>query len=112
MPGFWKSAAKYRRRMADGYQHTASVVSFNHDGIEIARSKKRRRWLPLWHILVFIYLILLIRLVAVADIGPVGYHARMAEMENGNILERAAAKVMQLDPVSRALASEIRGLLR
>ncbi len=109
---FWRSIATYRRRMSDGYQRSAVVLSFNHDGLAIARTKKHRRWLPLWHFMVFIYLVLLIRLVVLADIGAVGYHARMAEMENGNILERGAAKVMQLDPISQSLAVTIRGWIR
>ena len=109
---FWKSIAGYRRRVSDGYQHSSVVLSFNHDGLEIARAKKTRRWLPLWHIMVFNYLILLVRLIAVADIGPVGYQARMTEMENGNFLERTAAMIMQLDPISQEMAATIRGLLR
>ena len=108
---FLKSIAAYRRRVSAGYPQSAVVLSFNHDGLEIARSRKTRRWLPLWHIMVFIYLILLVRLIAIADIGTVGYNARMAEMEKGNILERAAAVVMQLDPISQDLAATIRGFL-
>ncbi|MDJ0824808.1 MAG: hypothetical protein QNJ16_04830 [Rhodobacter sp.] len=96
-------------RAAREYRRSASVVSFNHDGLEIARIKTERRWLPVWHILVFAYLVLLIRLIAVVDIGPAGYAVRMEAMQNGSVLERAAAKVMTMDPMSRQIAIKIRG---
>lgn len=106
---FWTATSAARRGVASQYQRTASVLSFNHDGLEIARVKThRRRWLPVWHVIVFVYLMLLIRLVVLADLGPVGYAARMNAMSNGNILERSAAKVMQLDPYSQALAVKLR----
>lgn len=108
----WRAITPYRHRVPSEYRRTASVLSFNHDGLEIARVKAEpgHRWLPLWHIMVFIYLILLIRLVAFADIGPGGYNNRMEQMRNGTLLEQGAAKVMAMDPISQRLARELRGV--
>jgi len=112
MIAYWNKTEPYRRRVSSQYQRSASVLSFNHDGVEIARVRAKRRWLPIWHVMVFVYLILLIRLIAMADIGPAGYANRMVEMRNGSFLERTAARVMDLDPVSRKLAAELRGVLK
>ena len=98
-----------RRGFSPGRARSAAVLSFNHDGLEIARVKTtRRRWLPLWHIVVVVYLVLLVRMVAVADIGPAGYANRIEEMRNGNALERISARIMALDPVSRKFAGHLR----
>lgn len=100
-----------RDRLDNGYRHTSAVLSFNHDGIEIARVRNERRWLPLWHISVFLYLAMLIRLVTIADIGPASYANRMDKMNNGNLIERATATVMYMDPISRSIAVKLRRTL-
>lgn len=101
----------FRRKVARGYQRSQAVVSFNHDGLEVARVKSTKRWLPVWHIIFFVYLALLIRLVVMADMGPSGYAQRINQLKEGNVLERMAATVMEMDPVSQALAGKIRNAL-
>ena len=95
-------------RVAEGYRRSSAVFSFNHDGLEVARVRNRSRYLPLWHVIFFIYFAMIIRLVVAADIGTAGYEARMQEMREGHTLERLAARVMHMDPVSRQLAVQIR----
>lgn len=104
----------FRKKRLSGrmYQSSAAVLSFNHDGLEIARIKTEKRWLPIWHIIFFIYLALLVRLVAMADIGPGGYAARIDDMQQGNLFERAAAYVMHMDPVSQQIAISLRRGMR
>jgi len=94
------------------YRRSASVLSFNHDGLEVARARKSGKWLPVWHIIFFVYIGLLIRLVSMAEVGPAAYANRMAELENGNFIERITARVMHMDPVSRSIASNIRSGLK
>ena len=94
------------------YSRTASVVSFNHDGLEIARSRRSTRWLPMWHIIFFVYLGLLIRLISMAEAGPAAYAHRMAKLENGSFIERTTARIMYMDPVSRAIASKLRARIK
>lgn len=91
-----------------GLGRTNVVLRFNPDGVELTRVRSNRRWMPVWHIIFFIYMGLLIRLVVMADLGPAGYDQRMSALKNGNFIERAAAKVMDMDPVSRALAIKLR----
>ncbi len=109
---FWTSTTRPRTRLGKVYRRSASVLSFNHDGLEIARVRHERRWLPLWHVAVFLYLALLIRLVAMADIGPAAYASRIDQMNDGSFVERAAARVMQMDPWSQKIAVEIRHSLK
>ncbi len=112
MPQVRRSAQGQSPRFFGGQRRSTSVLSFNHDGLEIARTKRERRWLPIWHVIFFIYLILLIRLVTMAQIGPGGYAMRMDEMQNGNAVEQVAARIMAMDPISQRLAVKIRGGLQ
>lgn len=112
MSKFWNNFNKSRKSIGDQYSRSSSVLSFNHDGLEIARTRRTARWLPIWHIIFFIYLALLIRLVAMAEVGPAAYKHRMDVLENGSFVEKAAAWVMHMDPVSRSIAYNIRSGLR
>jgi hypothetical protein len=72
-----------------------------------------RRWLPLRHLVFFLYIALLIRILALAELGPGAYAQRLEEMRRGSLPERAAALVMRMDPASRQLALQLRaGLAR
>ena len=91
----------------------AHRMSFNHDGLEIARVKRRRsRYLPIWHIIFFIYFVYLMRLMAMADMGVGAYQNRMDQLAQGNFIERAAATVMTADPISRDIAADLRNALK
>jgi len=109
MAFFWNKAA---RRVGREYRRSATVMSFNHDGLELARVKNERRWLPIWHIAVFIYLAMLIRLIAMADVGPAAYGSRLDKMSEGTMIERVAARVMAMDPVSQSIANSVRSAMR
>lgn len=112
MSKFYSLFSQTRRRVRSEYRRSATVLSFNHDGLEIARVRNERRWLPVWHIAVFLYLTMLIRLVTIADIGPATYAYRMERMNDGNAIERLVARAMYMDPVSRAIAIKLRGAMR
>lgn len=109
------------RRNADGRVRTrfgrragvAHQMSFNHDGLQIARVKRRRsRYLPIWHIIFFIYFVYLMRLMAMADLGVGAYQARIDELAQGSWVERTTAHIMQADPISRDIAADIRNALK
>lgn len=97
----------WKRRLPKRYD-TSAVLSFNHDGLEIARVRKKNRWLPVWHVIFFVYLVLLIRLIAMADMGPAAYANRVAQLEKGVWIERMAARIMFMDPVSQQIAITLR----
>ncbi|WP_172298393.1 hypothetical protein [Pseudoruegeria sp. HB172150] len=108
MRRIWNGIAGLRHRVAGSVPGSTVVVSFNHDGMEVARVRSNRRWMPTWHLIFFVYLAVIIRIAVVAQIGPGGYNARLSQMQEGNILEQATAFVMQLDPVTKAIAGEVR----
>lgn len=107
-----KSPTRSPGPLGRAYRRSSAVLSFNHDGLEIARVRNERRWLPLWHIAVFLYLALLIRVIVIADIGPAAYANRVEKMNEGSFLERAAGKAMYMDPISRSVAIELRAAMR
>lgn len=111
MSRLWRLLSKLFRAGSE-FQRSTAVVSFNHDGLEIARKKTERGWLPFGHLAIFLYLVLLLRLVTIADIGAASYESRMEKLEDGSFLERVTARVMFMDPWSRSLASDIRSNLR
>ena len=47
-----------------------------------------------------------------AEVGPAAYANKMALLENGTLIERIAAHVMYMDPVSREIAVNIRAGMR
>ena len=108
----WKALSRSKRSVGSAYRSSSTVLSFNHDGLEVARVRNDRRWLPLWHIAVFLYLAMLVRVIVIADIGPAAYANRVEKMNDGSILEQIAAKAMYMDPVTRSLAIEVRSSLR
>lgn len=96
-----------------GFFRHNRVQSFNHDGLELARIKRKRvRYLPVWHVIFFVYFVYLVRLVAMADMGVATYQSRIDQLAQGNVLERTAAVVMHMDPVSRSLAIDLRATLQ
>jgi hypothetical protein len=108
----WRKADGPERLLV-GARRPTQVSSFNHDGLELAKVKRRRsKYLPLWHLVFFIYVILIVRLIAMADMGPVAYQSRIDSLSQGNLFERFAAKVMYMDPVSRSISVDLRKSLR
>lgn len=86
----------------------ASLQSFNHDALEIARRRRVRHAVPLQQFSAFVYLAFTLRILAMAEAGPGGYAYRIAEMRDGTLVERGAAVVMQADPVSQRIAMKLR----
>lgn len=95
-----------RRRSRFG--RTNMVMRFNAEGMELVRVRRRQRWMPAWHLVFFIYMAFLIRIVVMADMGPTAYDQRVTQLKNGNVLEKVAGLVMHMDPVSRVLAMKLR----
>lgn len=89
-----------------------SVLSFNQDGLELARVKPKRREIAVWHMIALLYIFLFFRLVVAADVGSAGYGARMQALSAGSLPERIAAQIMSLDPISRRAAINLRKFIR
>lgn len=94
-----------RRKTAQSRR--VGVESFQHDSVFLARRRRVRRGFPVIHFAAFIYLASVLRVFAIAEVGPGSYAGRMETMQNGNFVERAAAFVMAPDDVSRRLARNL-----
>ena len=91
------------------------VTKVTRDGL-IVVEPKRQRLLPAAG-LVKLLLLVLVGFVAfksftLAAYGPVTYNERLAELENGTVIEKMGAKALAIDPVSEALARTVGPVLR
>lgn len=84
------------------------LVSFNHDGVEIARRRPRRREWPVRQVVLFLVAVLSFKIFLFFDMGGGAYGAKVEELGRGNGFERIAARAMALDPVSRWLVDGLR----
>ncbi|MDJ0822614.1 MAG: hypothetical protein QNJ09_12510 [Paracoccaceae bacterium] len=90
------------KQKAYATKHAAarSVQSFNHDGLELARRRKHSRFYPLPQILQFALAYISFKVFLYFQMGAGSYGGKMTQLAEGSLLERVAAKVMTLDPLS------------
>ena len=77
-----------------------SIESFNHDGVELARRRKHSRLYPLPQIAQFALAYIAFKVFLFLQMGAGSYGAKITLLSDGNMMERIAAKVMSLDPLS------------
>lgn len=89
-----------------------SVEGFNLDGTELARRRKHGRTVPVKQLFQLGLAFLSFKVFLFFQLGAAGYGSKMAQLSDGALLERVAAKAMALDPVSAWVIDLIRfGLL-
>lgn len=86
----------------------ASLKSFNHDGLEIARRRKAHRFFPIRQLFYFLVLVVSFKIFLFFGLGASAYGAKIVEMSQGAAWERIAAKAMVLDPVSQWFVDGVR----
>lgn len=79
-------------------------------GLYIAAPKRQRRQFPMNLLLMFLLGFIGFKAFMVASVGPMTYNARLSELENGTVIERAGALAFAIDPVTNKIAG-IRGPL-
>lgn len=93
-----------RRKLAHG-----AVYSVNHDGLIIAKPRRRRRVrIRLRTIFLIISAVILFKAVVYASIGQVSYNDRVALLAQGTLAERVAAWFMSADGATVWLADQLR----
>ncbi len=97
---------KKHRKMAQGVVH-----SINHDGLIIARPRRRGPRLPWKGIALMVAGFFLFKAFLLINLGPQGFEDRVAALNAGTTFEQVGSYVMALDPVTEFLAEQIRGLL-
>lgn len=88
-------------------RHTA-LESFNHDGVEIARRKTKRREWPIRHLFLFLVAVLSFKIFLFFDMGGAAYGAKIEELSQGAMWEQVAARAMVLDPASKWFVDGLR----
>ena len=80
---------------------------FDSNGILIVDEPKRRPGLPFRQIMLFFVAVAAFKIFLFLSMGAATYGSKTETLANGNTVERAAARLMVLDPVSSWLADEI-----
>ena len=67
---------------------------------------------PFKLIAVFVVLVTVFKAMALLNVGMIGYEEELAVLASGNFAEQASAFVLQIDPVTQAVASNVSALLK
>lgn len=94
-------------RMSNGY-----VASVRSDGLIVVRPRRARIAFPLRGLALLTVGFFVFKAFILAAIGPVTYNERLANLQAGNTLERAGAWVLQIDPLTDAIAGLTGPVLR
>lgn len=84
-----------------------SVKRMASDGLIVERPRRYRPKFPLRAVLILLIAGLLIKGYFFASIGPAQYAARIAELAQGNVMDRAGAWLLQADPVTQFVGDMI-----
>ncbi|PZX11471.1 hypothetical protein [Celeribacter halophilus] len=87
------------------------IYSVNHDGLIIARPRRRGLRRPIHLVFVALAGIILFKAVLYATLGSSTYVARVEDLAAGTAIERAGAWVMQADQLTIWLALQGKMLL-
>lgn len=98
---------RHHRSLSDGY-----VASMNHDGLVIARPRKKSSGLPLRGLFMCLVVMMMFKGFLYAQLGAVEYDQRVVLLENGTAFEKVGAYAMKLDPVTAWLAKGISPLIK
>ena len=101
-----KHVERKHAKMARGYDCKVA-----RDGLIVFKPKRRKAHFP-WKGLTLLFVGLLgFKGLVIAHTGSDTYSQRVAELSNGAVYERAGAVVLQIDPVSEAIATKIKPYL-
>jgi hypothetical protein len=88
------------------------VTRMRPDGLIVARPHRKQSRISLKVVFRFLLAFLAFKGFLIASLGPDGYGDRVNKLENGTVVEKAGAFVMQMDPVSNLIAQQIGPILR
>ena len=87
----------------------ASMSSFNHDGLELARVKReKRREFPFRHVFLFLLAVASFKVFLFLDMGAGAYGAKAEALAEGTRLEQIAGWAMKMDPLSLYIVDGLR----
>lgn len=94
-----KSVKRKHTRMAHGYDAKVS-----RDGLIVFRPKRRKAGLPLRGLLLAVAAFFGFKVLVMLQLGAGAYDTRVATLQSGTTVEQIGAAIMQVDPVSGAIA--------
>ena len=89
-----------RRKMA----RNGVVHSINHDGLIVARARRRAPRFPLKGLFLVFMAVMFFKAFLLASLGERVYDQRVTLLAEGSHIEQAGAWVMQADPLTRRMA--------
>ena len=95
------------RAMSRGY--TTRMLP---DGLIIAKPKRTQVRISGRSILLFVLAFIAFKGFLVPNLGVMGYEERLDRLNNGTLVEKAGAFVMQIDPLTQFAAEQIGPILR
>lgn len=94
------------RKISRGY-----VASMNHDGLVIARPRRKSSGFPLRGLFLCLLMLLTFKGFLFAQLGETAYADRVALLEGGTVVEKVGAYAMKADPVTLWIAGQIEQFL-
>lgn len=88
------------------------VTGMRPDGLIVARPCAARPWISGRAVLLLLVAFFVLKSLLLAGMDMSAYNKCIANMRDGTVLEKAGALVMQPDPLSQMIASEMRRILR
>jgi len=82
------------------------------DGLIVFKPRRRRATIPVRGLIYLVVGFVFFKAVVLAHLGGVTYEARVAQLAEGHLIERAGAAIMQQDPLSRWMAGYLAPVLR
>ncbi len=107
--GFNARLKKVRRshdRLARGYK-----AKVGRDGLIVFQPKRRRAGLPVRGILLTVVAFFAFKALVLLHLGDVAYSERADALAAGTVAEQVGAWVMQIDPVTHTIVTQIAPLL-
>jgi len=102
-----KMISKKRARLADGY-----VSKVGKDGLIVFRPKSRSGGFPIKGLALLVIGFFVFKGLILAHLGEGTFEARLATLSQGSVVEQSGAWIMQPDPVSQAIAQQVRPFIK
>lgn len=93
---------KKHQKMSRGYRAT-----MRKDGLVVMRPQRVSSAVPAKVLLLTLVGFFAFKAFLLSHLGPTGYQYRIDSLNEGTPVEKAGAWVMQIDPVSQALAAQL-----
>ncbi|MCA0907561.1 MULTISPECIES: hypothetical protein [Ruegeria] len=97
---------KKHQKMSRGYRAT-----MRKDGLVVMKPQRVSSAVPARVLLLTLLSVVAFKAFLLSSLGPTGYQYRIDSLNEGTSVEKAGAWVMQIDPVSQAIAVQLNKIL-